>query len=40
MDTSGHRPAATALMALAGAFAVGVVLAKCIDWMGHGHPRH
>jgi hypothetical protein len=39
MGPTGNRSASSALLAIAAAFAVGVVLAKCIDWMGHGHPK-
>jgi hypothetical protein len=28
-----------ALLVLAGAFAAGVLLAKCLDWLGNGCPR-
>ncbi|MGH3051299.1 MAG: hypothetical protein ACRDLK_14175 [Gaiellaceae bacterium] len=28
-----------ALLAIAGAFVAGIVIARCIDWMGHGHPK-
>ena len=28
------------VVVVAAAFAAGVVLAKLVDWMGHGHPRH
>ncbi len=37
---SRPRPSgSTLLVALAGAFVTGIVLAKCVDWMGHGHPK-
>jgi|GEM_PF-2368295 len=39
MNHSGNHSAASALMAIAGAFVTGMVLAKCIDWIGHGHPK-
>ena len=42
MSTPGQtqgRTAAIALAAIAAAFATGVVLAKIVDWMGHGHPK-
>jgi hypothetical protein len=29
----------TAPLALAGAFAAGVALARSLDWIGHGHPK-
>ena len=32
---SGPNP----LLVVVAAFAVGVALAKVVDWMGHGHPR-
>jgi hypothetical protein len=39
MGTPGHTSATTALLAIAGAFVTGIVLAKCIDWIGHGYPK-
>ncbi len=35
LQTSGSRT----LLVLVGAFAVGVLLAKCLDWLGNGYPR-
>ncbi|HET7572947.1 MAG TPA: hypothetical protein VFJ77_09820 [Gaiellaceae bacterium] len=40
MATPARTSAATALVAIGGAFVTGVLIAKCVDWIGHGHPRH
>ncbi len=39
MSTPGQTSTSNALLALAGAFAFGMLLAKCIDWIGHAHPQ-
>jgi hypothetical protein len=39
MSASGNTSTSTALLAIAGAFSAGMMLAKWIDWMGHGHPK-
>jgi len=39
MGTPARHSAATALVAIAGAFMTGLAIAKCIDWIGHGHPK-
>jgi hypothetical protein len=33
------KSTSTALAAIGGAFALGMLLAKCIDWIGHAHPQ-
>ena len=38
MSTS-QTSTSTALLTIAGAFAFGIFLARCIDWIGHAHPR-
>ena len=37
--SSSQTSTSTALLAIAGAFAFGMLLAKCIDWIGHAHPQ-
>jgi hypothetical protein len=37
VNTTSRPP--MALLALAGAFAAGVALARSLDWIGHGHPK-
>jgi hypothetical protein len=37
VNTTSRPP--TALLALAGAFAAGIFLARSLDWIGHGHPK-
>jgi hypothetical protein len=39
MGTTSDRSTGTALLAIAGALVLGVVLARCVDWLGHGHPK-
>ena len=39
MSTSGQTSTSTVVLAIAGAFAFGMLLAKCIDWIGHAHPQ-
>jgi hypothetical protein len=36
---AGKQRGPSPLVVVGGAFAVGVVLAKAIDWRGHAHPR-
>ena len=39
MPPTERTSTSTALLAIAGAFALGMLLAKTIDWIGHGHPK-
>ena len=39
MTTPDRNSTSTALLAIAAAFALGILLAKTIDWIGHGHPK-